>query len=129
MTRGRVARVAGLLAIVAIFFNAIAPFAHRAKPMSAIDGSSAVVLCTALGFESIAGDPSGVPEKAPAKVLVSYCPVCAAAQLAAVFLSPTEPGTYAPRRDGTASYFVADGFSAFHLQRLGFESRAPPPLV
>jgi len=113
------------LAVLAIFFNAIAPFAHRAV---AADPGSSVVICSALGFLVPLGNDRSSSSDAPAKVAFNYCPICAAAYFAATLPSPQVPAFPKLLRERAIVVPVEDvAFVSTLPSTLG--ARAPPPLV
>jgi hypothetical protein len=118
-------RFFGLLAVLAIFFNAVAPFAHR--PGAATSGGNAAFsLCTALGF--VVPNDEQTPSS-PAKLPFSYCPICAAAQLASAFVPPLTPALSAPALMGEATFVRPVEAAASTITTHRFGARAPPSLV
>jgi hypothetical protein len=130
LTRPNLVRLAALLALFALTFHAILPLTHQvARQVQEANGIEQVVLCSALGFRTLAmkdGAPVDPDPSQSAKISKS-CPVCLSfAGLQPTLLPPVGAEPSMPVTSVTVLYGAAASSTLAQAQHLPQQARAPP---
>jgi hypothetical protein len=125
-------RLAALLALFALTFHGLLPLTQQiARQVQAAHGIEQVVLCSALGFRTIAMKDGAAVDPDPAKSarISESCPVCLSfAGLQPVLLPPVAPELARPVLAVTVLYGAASRSTLAQAQHLPQQARAPPAL-
>jgi len=132
LSRPRLARLAALLALFALTFHGLLPLTHQvARQVQEANGIEQIVLCSALGFRTIAmkdGAPVDPDPSQSAKISKS-CPVCLSfAGLQPALLPPVAAAPAMPATSVTVLYGAASSSTLAQAQHLPQQARAPPAL-
>jgi hypothetical protein len=123
-------RLAGLLALFALTFHGLLPLTQQvARQVQAANGIEQIVLCSALGFRTIAMKDGAAVDPDPAKSgkISQSCPICLSfAGLQPAVLPPltTEPAP--PGIAITVLYGAASSSTLAQARHLPQQARAPP---
>lgn len=131
-TRPNLARLAALLALFALTFHGLLPLTQQvARQVQAANGIEQVVLCSALGFRTIAmkdGAPVD-PDPSQSARISKSCPVCLSfAGLQPVLLPPGAVEPAQPVVAVTVLYGAASQSTLAQAQHPPQQARAPPAL-
>lgn len=132
LARPNLARLAALLALFALTFHGLLPLTQQvARQVQAANGIEQVVLCSALGFRTIAlkdGAPVD-PDPARSAKISQNCPVCLSfAGLQPAILPPLAAEPVAPVLAVTVLYGAATSSTLAQAQHPPQQARAPPLL-
>jgi hypothetical protein len=126
------ARLAALLALFALTFHAVLPLTHQvARQVQEANGIEQIVLCSALGFRTIAmKDGAAVdPDPSQSAKISKSCPVCLSfAGLQPALLPPTAAEPALPAISVTVLYGAAASSTLAQAQHLPQQARAPPAI-
>jgi hypothetical protein len=135
MVRSRTAsltRLAALLALFALTFHGLLPLTQQvARQVQAANGIEQVVLCSALGFRTIAMKDGAAVDPDPAKSarISESCPVCLSfAGLQPVLLPPLAAEPARPVVAVTVLFGAASRSTLAQAQHPPQQARAPPVL-
>ena len=132
LARPRLVRLAALLGLFALTFHGLLPLTQQvARQVQAANGIEQVVLCSALGFRTIAlkdGAPVD-PDPAQGGKIAKHCPVCLSfAGLQPAILPPRAAEPAAPVLAVTVLYGAAGSSTLAQAQHPPQQARAPPLL-
>lgn len=131
LTRRRLARLAALLALFALTFHGLLPLTHQvARQVQEANGIEQIVLCSALGFRTIAmkdGAPVDPDPSDSAKISKS-CPVCLSFAGLQPAVLPIAPAPSMPVLAVTVLYGAAASSTLAQSSRQPQQARAPPAL-
>lgn len=123
-------RLAALLAVFALTFHGLLPLTHQvARQVQAANGIEQIVLCSALGFRTIAmKDGAAVdPDPSDSAKISKSCPVCLSlAGLQPALLPPAAAAPAMPVTSVTVLYGAAASSTLAQAQHLPQQARAPP---
>jgi len=129
LPRPRLARWAAMLALVALVFHGLLPLTQQmARQAQAANGIEQVVLCSALGFRTMALKDGAPVDTDPAKseTIAKLCPVCfSTGNLPPAILS-APPALVVPAVAITVLYGAATGSTLAEASHLPQQARAPP---
>jgi hypothetical protein len=125
-------RLAGLLALFALTFHGLLPLTQQVtRQVQAANGIEQIVLCSALGFRTIAMKDGAAVDPDPAKSarISQSCPVCLSfAGLQPAVLPPLAAEPSQPVIAVTVLYGAASSSTLAQAQHLPQQARAPPVL-
>lgn len=131
-TRPNLARLAALLALFALTFHGLLPLTQQvARQAQAANGIEQVVLCSALGFRTIAMKDGAAVDPDPAKSarISESCPVCLSfAGLQPAILPPLAAEPAQPVMAVTVLFGAAGSSTLAQAQHPPQQARAPPVL-
>lgn len=132
LVRPGLVRLAALLGLFALTFHGLLPLTHQvARQVQEANGIEQIVLCSALGFRTIAmkdGAPVDPDPSQSAKISKS-CPVCLTfAGLQPALLPPGAAEPAMPVTSVTVLYGAAASSTLAQAQYLPQQARAPPTL-
>ncbi len=123
-------RLAALLALFALTFHGLLPLTHQvARQVQEANGIEQIVLCSALGFRTIAmKDGAAVdPDPSQSAKISKSCPVCLSfAGLQPALLPPAATEPALPATSVTVLYGAASRSTLAQAQHLPQQARAPP---
>ncbi|QDO96604.1 hypothetical protein FNB15_04635 [Ferrovibrio terrae] len=126
------ARLAALLALFALTFHGLLPLTQQvARQVQAANGIEQIVLCSALGFRTIAMKDGAAVDPDPAKSsrISESCPVCLSfAGLQPAVLPPVAAEPAQPVLAVTVLYGAASSSTLAQAQHPSQQARAPPIL-
>lgn len=132
LTRPNLVRLAALLALFALTFHGLLPLTQQvARQVQAAHGIEQIVLCSALGFRTIAMKDGAAVDPDPAKSgkISQSCPVCLSfAGLQPALLPPLAAEPALPVLAVTVLYGAASRSTLAQAQHLPQQARAPPVL-
>jgi len=121
-----------ILALCALVFHGLLPLTqHAVRQVQAANGIEQVVLCSALGFRTLALKDGAPVETDPAKSETSsrICPVCFTASILNHAILPAGALLGLPSLAITVLYGAAPASTAASATYLPPQARAPPALV
>lgn len=122
-------RLAAMLALAGLVFHGLLPLTQNAiQRVQAANGIEQVVLCSALGFRTVAlkdGMPVDADPEKPQKVSQN-CPACHLGQLLSHAILPVGLLLALPALSLTVLYGAAAGSTAAQSVALPPQARAPP---
>ncbi|MBS4045179.1 MAG: hypothetical protein KG075_02475 [Alphaproteobacteria bacterium] len=132
LVRPNLARLVALLALFALTFHGLLPLTHQvARQVQEANGIEQIVLCSALGFRTIAmkdGAPVD-PDPSRSGKISKSCPVCLTfAGLQPALLPPVAAAPAMPATSVTVLYGAAASSTLAQAQHLPQQARAPPAL-
>ncbi|WP_341897164.1 DUF2946 family protein [Ferrovibrio terrae] len=130
--RHGLARLAALAALCALLFHGLLPLTHQlARQIQAAQGIEQVVLCSALGFRTVALKDGAPVDTDPAKSEKSsrICPVCFATAGLNHAILPMGIVLALPSLAITVLYGAAPSSTAASATALPPQARAPPVFV
>lgn len=132
LTRPNLVRLAALLALFALTFHGLLPLTHQvARQVQEANGIEQIVLCSALGFRTIAmkdGAPVD-PDPSQSAKISKNCPVCLTfAGLQPALLPPAAAEPAMPATSVTVLYGAAASSTLAQAQHLPQQARAPPAI-
>lgn len=129
LSRPNLVRLAALLALFALTFHGLLPLTQQvARQVQAAQGIEQVVLCSALGFRTIAlkdGAPVD-PDPSQGARIAKSCPVCLSFAGLQPALLPVAAQPAAPVLAVTVLYGAAAGSTLAQASRQPQQARAPP---
>ncbi|MCW0235991.1 MAG: hypothetical protein OJJ21_20510 [Ferrovibrio sp.] len=128
----RLGRLAALLALCALVFHGLLPLTQQvARQVQAANGIEQVVLCSALGFRTLALKDGAPVDTDPAKSEKSsrICPVCFATANLSHAILPAGALPVLPSLAITVLYGAAPASTAASAAYLPPQARAPPAFV
>ncbi len=130
LTRPNLVRLAAVLALFALTFHGLLPLTQQvARQVQAANGIEQIVLCSALGFRTIALKDGAPVDPDPAKSarITESCPVCLSfAGLQPALLPPAAAEPAMPVTSITVLYGAASSSTLAQAQHLPQQARAPP---
>lgn len=122
-------RLAARLALLALLFHALLPVTqHLVRQAQAANGIEQVVLCSALGFRTLALLDGAPVDTDPGKTetIAKICPVCLAAAGLQPAILPVAPMLDGPALSVTVLYGAASRSTLAQSPRSPQQARAPP---